>query len=255
MKSNKIRLSIAFCSVLILCALPFCANGAVESDQLLKQLIRSKKPGYVYDFAGVVQQRDATVIKSVSRTLEQKTGSQIKLVTLPSLKGGEIRDVATRLFEGWGIGQRGKDNGLLILMAQQEREIWIEVGYGLEGGLPDAVVGDIIDRIIIPAFKEGRYSEGLVNGTVRAAQLVAREYNVSLDGEMTGAPPDKREKRGISIIDILVFIGLGYLAIRHPFLFLMILSSGRGGRGGGGGFSGGGFGGGMSGGGGAGGRW
>ena len=234
-------------------------SGSSGSDALLNKLIREKQPGFVYDFAGLIDANDRQVIRTTLQQLEALTTAQVKVVTLPSLDGGEIRDFANRLFQGWGIGIKGKDNGVLLLMVQDERKIWIEAGYGLEGALPDGRVGRLLDENVIPDFKRGQFSAGLREGALAVAQIVAAEYKVSLPGGAapSSTPPQKSPLstifQGLLVLFFILF------AIRHPFLAMMLLSGGRGGGSsggfGGGGFSGGGFGGGLSGGGGAGRSW
>lgn len=228
--------------------------------------------GYVNDFAGVIDAGTAQRIEALALELQQKTGAQIALVTLKSLDGGDVQDTANRLFEAWGIGQKGKDNGLLFLDAIEERRIWIEVGYGLEGILPDGKVGGIRDQYIIPYLSQGDRPNGYWNGMVALASVIAADAGVELTGVPQVSPPrqSSRTARGIGgIIPILVFIILMILMGRRggrglwifPFLFLGGGGFGRGGWGGssfgGGSFGGGfgGFGGGMSGGGGAGGGY
>lgn len=236
------------------------ATALTETDRLLERLIQERQPGYVFDRANVIDRDDERVIAEMLRRLESLTTCQVKVVALPDLADGEIRDFANRLFEGWGIGQKDRDNGLLILMAAKERRIWIEVGYGLEAYLPDAKAGRLLDEYVIPRFKQGEFSEGLKQGTLATADILAKAYNVDLDARAVPAPKRIHSRGGrFRILDLLVVIAVIYIAIRHPILFLLFMGSGgiggsRGGFGGGG-FSGGGFGGGLSGGGGAGRGW
>lgn len=230
-------------------------RAAADPDRLLDRLAREQRPGFVFDFANVVPARQRGAIESLLLELEQKTGAQVKVVTLRSLEGGEIDDMAVRLYERWGIGHRGRDDGVLILAAMQERRARIEVGYGLEGAIPDARAGRMLDEYVLPHMRAGNPGDAMLGGAVAVARAVAHESGVTLSGRGTRAPPRQGERGVHPLIGLLVMIGIIYMAIRHPFLFLLLLSSGRGGRGfGGGGFGGGGFGGfggGMSGGGGA----
>ena len=105
------------------------------------------------DFAAVMGAQTAA-LETLLIELEQKTGAQVAIVTLPSLDGGEPADFAVRLFERWGIGQAGQGNGLLILTAIEDRAVRIEVGYGLEPIIPDGLAGRIMDERIIPFFSE-----------------------------------------------------------------------------------------------------
>jgi uncharacterized protein len=226
---------------------------------------RLQPSGYVSDYAGVIDPGDRASLESLLGELERKSGSQIGVVTLASLEGNEIRDFTNRLFERWGVGQRGKDNGILIVAAIEDRQIWVEVGYGLEPVIPDSRAGRILDQYVIPHFRAGNYGAGLVAGARQLAGIVAGEAGIELSGGPAAVVSPRelsREDRGIGCFGIIVIILLAILFIRHPFLFLLLLQAGGGrGRSGGGGFGGGGrggfggFGGGSSGGGGAGRSW
>lgn len=222
-----------------------------DSDSFLQRL---RPTGHVNDFASVMRSADRDATEGILTELEQKSGAQVAIVTLKSLDGGSIDDFSTRLFERWKIGQKGKDNGLLLVAAMDERKVRIETGYGFESVLPDAATGRLMDQYIVPAFRKGDYSGGLRSGAVALAAVAASAAGV----ELTGVPDQIRYTRaaqghrGGGILQIIILIILVIAVIRHPWLLLFMLSSGGGSRGGGfggGGF--GGFGGGMSGGGGA----
>ncbi len=233
--------------------------GAAQSDALLERLAFR---GLVNDFAGVIGS-EAASIENVLRELEQKTGTQVAIVTLSSLEGGEIDDFAVRLFETWGIGQSGEDNGVLLLAAIEDREVRIEVGYGLEPLIPDALAGRILDEAVLPAFRQEQYGAGMAAGAATLALLVANSAGVELTGTIAAPAPVAQTRNPLGgLLRFIVLLFLLPFIIRNPWLALMLFSSGRMGRGfggggfgrgGGGGF--GGFGGGMSGGGGAGRSW
>ena len=219
--------------------------------------------GYVSDFAGVINDAQEDQIRSLAGIIEQKTSAQIAVVTIPSLEGESLEYYANELFTKWGIGQKGKDNGVLIILAVKERKLWIETGYGLEAILPDGKCGQISREVIIPHFKNGDYSNGLLAGAATIAQVIAADAGIALfeEGSMQPRPAVGRHgRRKLTLVQrlfrIIIFFILAIVFIRHPFLFLLFLSGPRGGFGGGGFSSGsGGFGGGMSGGGGGGGSW
>lgn len=223
-----------------------------ETDRLLNSL---KPAGYVSDFANVMTSADRAAVERTLTELEQKCGAQAAVVTLKSLEGGQIDDFASRLFARWGIGQKGKDNGLLLIVAVEDRKVRIETGYGFEGTLPDAAAGRLIDQIIRPAFRAGDYSGGLRKGAEALASVVASASGVELTGiqnqeRYSSLPP--RDQKGGGIFQLIIFVIMIIVVIRHPWLLLLFMGGGGGSRGGGfggGGF--GGFGGGMSGGGGA----
>ncbi len=242
--------SIVF--VLLASLLPLRA----DSDRLLQSL---KPTGYVSDFAGVMQPSDRAVVEKVLTELEQKTGVQVAVVTLRSLEGGQVDDFANRLFARWGVGQKGKNNGLLLLGAMQEgrgNRLRVEVGYGLEGTLPDAAAGRILDTFVVPGWTQGQYGSAMANGAVALAQRIASDRGVALSGAPTPTQAPAKE-RGLSWFHIILLLLFIPVVIRHPWILLFMLNGGGGSRGGGG-FGGGGggggfggFGGGMSGGGGA----
>lgn len=251
-------------SLILIAATP-CARG---SDRLLDSL----KPRYdhaVNDFANVIPSAEEHQIESMILELKQMTSAEIVVVTIPSLEGEQIDDFTNRLFEKWGIGQKGRDNGLMFLAAMQERQMRIEVGYGLEGAIPDSVAGRIRREVITPYFRAGQPGQGIVQGVAALSLEVATEYGVTLTGVAaqyrTQETRRSHKRTNSPILPILFFIFFIPFAIRHPFLAMFLLSGGRGGGyssgggfGGGGGFSSGGFGGfggGMSGGGGSSGGW
>ena len=163
--------------------------------------------------------------------LEQKTGAQVTVATFPSVEGGDVDGAAVDLFKAWGIGKKGKDNGVLILAAIEDHRARIEVGYGLEGVIPDSTAGSILRQEIFPEFKQGNYGQGLTNGAAAIAQLIAQDKGVTLTGQVSVTDGGSG--------------GLGFWGTIALFLVIFIILSAlnRRGRGGfwGGGFYGGGF--------------
>lgn len=230
----------------------------------------------VNDFADVVDPSIEQQLDHLSRSLQAATGDVIIVVTVPTIEPyADIREYAVKLFEnqGRGIGQRGRDNGALMLLAIKERRVWIEVGYGLEQWITDGYAGETSRDFMTPDFREGRYGAGLLKGAQRIAGRIAQGRGVALPG--IEIPEDQR-RRATDIpfsVLLLIFIALMLFSrrgggpgrgMRHwggpgwsgwssgvgPFGGGW---SGRGGGGFGGGF--GGFGGGRSGGGGGGAGW
>ena len=113
---------------------------------------------YVYDEANIIDRELEDYIVGVNRELEEKTGAQVVVAVVNSLDGLDINTYATSLFEKWKIGSKEYDNGLLMLVSHGDREIWIETGYGLEGALPAGIEKRIIDRDILPSFREDNYN-------------------------------------------------------------------------------------------------
>lgn len=217
-----------------------------------------KPIGFVNDFAGVMNSSDRQKLDSALNILAYKTGVEIAVATVASLDEIPIEDYAVDLYKTWGIGKKGKDEGALILVAPSERNVRIEVGYGLEGAINDAMAGRIIREQMIPLFKENAMSGGILAGTNALVSQVLKYKGIKPEDVWSGSYSVSFEHESSFLsttVKILFFILMIYLFIKHPWLFLLLISSGRGGgRGGfGGGF--GGFGGGLSGGGGASGRW
>lgn len=206
--------------------------------------------GYVNDFASVLSPEMLSALEEESGKFKQVSGIELAVVTVPSLEGMTVEDYAVKLFENWKIGQKGKDNGLLFLIAPTEHKARIEVGYGLEGTLNDAKATRLLRDYFVPYAKEGKFNAAV-------GKTVVAIYK-TFEGE--GQPQTRKKKsKQNPFVTFLIVIVLIYLGIRHPWLLLFFLSSsgrsggGSGGFGGGGGF--GGFGGGSSGGGGGSSSW
>jgi uncharacterized protein len=232
---------------------------------------------YLNDFARVVDAGTAAQINALCAEVEQKTKAQIAVVTIRSLGGAEAPDFANRLFKKWGVGDKERDRGVLILLAVDDRKYWIEVGYGLEPILPDGKVGGF-GREIVPTLREGRYGAALLTLTDRVAETIAADAGVQLTGlqprEQPVTSPPTNNFPWLFFLLFVFFVLLPALSMfgrrsgcapgcgcLFPFLWGGLGGGGRsrdwggfgGGSYGGGGF--GGFGGGSSGGGGAGGSW
>ena len=214
--------------------------------------------GYVVDQSGIIDSATQSRIEAWALELKQKTSAEVSVVTVDSTEPLSIEEYAVNLFQRFGLGQKGKDNGVLILVAYKDHRMKIEPGYGLEGAITDAYCSQIINGIMAPEFKQGNFSGGIEKGTAAIVTLVAKEYNVNLSGV---PQPDYQENQGGSVWTLLFFacIFLSFALSRGGFVPLFIGGGygGGGGYSGGGGFSGGfgGFGGGMSGGGGSSGSW
>jgi uncharacterized protein len=229
--------------------------------------------GYVNDYANALSYDTESRLNSIMGELERKTTAQVAVLIIDTISPFDIETYAVKLFEKWGIGRKGKDNGVLLLIAIKDRALRIEVGYGLEGAIPDAMAKIIIEDYIVPSFKKGDFDTGVLKGAVGIAKLVAREYNIELS-DLDKLPvevplpekPSALESFG-NLIFTLILIIL-FISLRTGFFWWWFLIPGShrrrggywygGGAGGNsGGFGGGfgGFGGGMSGGGGASGGW
>lgn len=213
--------------------------------------------GAVNDFAHVIPAGEAQELESYLDDFQAKTGNAIVVVTVPSVEGADVDRAAVELFQAWGIGQKGKDNGILILASINDRRARIEAGYGLEGVVTDADAGDILRQEVYPSFKQQQYGQGLANGVQALVQLIQRDGGQPQANVDDGSLPVGEM---IKII-LIILVVLVYLFIRIRFGgwwgggFYGGGGWGGGGWGGGGGGGFGGFGGGGSGGGGASGGW
>ncbi len=238
--------------------------------------------GPVTDLAGILDGGTRQRLVQIIEEVRARTTAEIAILTVQSTAPETLEGYSVAVFDRWKIGKRGQDNGLLLLVAVQDRRLRITTGYGLEGILPDGKVGEIRDREILPSFRAGRYAEGLLRGTEALAAVILAQGKESAPGSPPTARP-ARHRSGLWSGSTGLLLGLFILLV----LFSAALSAmerrtsprGRGGprRGGfwgpfwlgtgsggsfggwsGGGFSSGsfgGFGGGSTGGGGAGGGW
>jgi len=249
-------------------ALAVAAAGLQTPDATLPELTQP-----VNDFAQVIDASSAAALDEMIRSLKNASGDVVVVATVPTIAPyGDIREYANKLFEnhGRGIGDKGKDNGLLILLAVNERKVWVEVGYTLEQWVTDGFAGETSRLYMVPQFRDGDYGGGLRNGAARIITRIAEGRNVVLQGVPRVTQPQTGTPIPISGL-ILLFIAIlvlsrigggprsgvrrwgaspwsGWSSGVGPF---------GGGGGGGGGFGGGfgGFGGGSSGGGGGGASW
>ena len=214
----------------------------------------SRPTGYVNDDAGVLSERARSAIEGVMTELQQKTGAEVAVVTAASLDGRDVAEVAEKLFHEWGIGSKSKNDGVLLLVAPTDRRARIEVGYGLEGLIPDGRAGRILDEQAVPRFRAGDIEGGVAATALTIAEIIAVDRGVTL----TGVAPLRPEPKSSSNLLLIILFIAALIVFRRPWMLLyMMTAGGRGGRGGGwpggsGGFGGfGGFGGGSFGGGGA----
>src|SRR5476649_1589240 len=135
--------------------------------------------GYVVDQSGIIDSAAQSRIEGWILELKQKTSAEVAVVTVDSTEPLSIEEYTVNLFQRFGIGQKGRDNGVLLLVAYKDHHMRIEVGYGLEGAITDAYSSRIINTVMRPAFKEGNYSEGIEKGAGALVSLIAREYNVT----------------------------------------------------------------------------
>lgn len=163
--------------------------------------------GRVVDDAEVLSPGARERITELSRQHEEKTSNQLAVLTVTTLESESIEEYAVRVFENWKLGQQGKDNGVLLVIAPQERRMRIEVGYGLEGTLPDAIASRIIRDVITPQFKNGDYDAGVVEG-VRALVTVLEGDTPRAAQSVQDAAPIADEKFWKRVLAFCVVFGL-----------------------------------------------
>ncbi len=215
---------------------------------------------YVNDFAGVLDAATQSRLNDLCRQVDEKAQAQIAVVAVKSLEGEDVFNYAVDLYQKWGIGAKGKDRGVLILVATDDHKYWTTVGYGLESILPDGKVGGF-GREMVPVLRSGDYAGAVTLMTTRVASVIAQDAGVTLDN----APPLPMSRRrpasgdgpsaGV-VVFIVIFIVFSILrailrggrrgwrggsGFWSGILWAMLFSNMGGGRGG---FGGGGFGGG-----------
>lgn len=212
---------------------------------------------WVTDLGDFLTDGEETLISARLAGFADTTSTQIIVVTLPSLEGGDAGDYAVRLGRAWGVGQGEKDNGVVVLVSREDRQLYIATGLGLEGAIPDIVAGRIVRDVMVPAFREGNFYDGIAGAVDKLMLAAAGEYTVDPSSDGDGIPFQVIVIIFIVVIIIVIAVsaahdehdgdgGRRYRSQSGP----VIIWGGDWGGGRRGGFSGGGFGGGGFGGGG-----
>ena len=190
-------------------------SAAFDSAQA-EQGTLPKPAGRITDLANVIDAGTESELDRRLDQLEQTTSHEVAVVTVPSLGGAPVEDYAVRLFKEWGIGQAKQDNGVLVLVAPNEREMRIEVGYGLEGILPDGLAGEIVRDNFIPRFRDNDYNGGIRDGVLRVADIVEKQQVLTpeeLARFNQSSGDDFPEWAIIPFFGIFVTIGFGMMGI------------------------------------------
>jgi len=211
------KTTVALCALLLLAAVAMAADFAALAPQ-----------GYVSDYAGVVDPTAKAALEQYCALVEARTGAQIAVLTVPSLQGEQVEDVANSVFRKWGVGKKGANEGVLLLLATQDRRWRMEVGYGLEPILPDGFVGGV-GRTMSPFLRELRYGDALTEAVQAIGARIAEAKGVTIDGAL----PKAARPRSRSIPFPLIIFGV--------MMLLWLIGALRGGRGGRSGGSGTGF--------------
>jgi uncharacterized protein len=184
--------------LLCLAVLLPCAAAAMEVPALR---------GRVNDHGGMLSPETESRIETLLKELEEKDSTQVAVLTVPSLEGDSLEDFSMRVAERWKIGRKGFDNGVILVIARDDRKVRIEVGYGLEGRLTDLTAGRIIRDRIVPEFRAGRFDQGVLNGVVALAEVVRGEF------QAPAQPPTGPPASGVEDLMpfVLVFLFLVYM--------------------------------------------
>jgi len=192
----------------VLCACIVTAAAGGRAQELPPELTAP-----VNDFANVIDASSEQAMTSLIRSLQQASGDVVVVATVDTVQPyGDIREYAVKMFEnrGRGIGQKGKDNGLLILLAVRDRQVWIEVGYDLEQFITDGFAGETSRQYMVPEFRRGDFGAGLLAGTSRVIARIAEARNVTLQGvrpaRRRDMPPDAGSMRSVIVTLIVFFI-------------------------------------------------
>lgn len=169
--------------------------------------------GKVNDFAAVLEPAEREALSHQLADLERTTSAEVAVVTMPTLGDRTVEEYATALFNTWGIGKTDRDNGVLILVAVRDRAMRIEVGYGLEGILPDGLTGAIIRESFLPRFRNDDYRTGLLEGTARVIDVVRRNETLTADERtaLERAAQDEGKSWAFAAF-AAIFVGVGAFA-------------------------------------------
>lgn len=195
-RPSSLRIFIFLAAVTIFTALIICA-GAEPLTSIPNP--RTRDGTWVTDLPGALRADTVARLNITIGDVERASGVEMAVVVIKSLDGRSVEEVAVKLFELWGIGKKNKDNGLLLLWSTGDRRVRVEVGYGLEGALPDGKVGAILDSHVIPRFKAGDFDRGILDG-VDALLRVARNEPI----ELASAKSESYERPGWGIFPLLL---------------------------------------------------
>ncbi len=170
----------------------------------------------VNDYAQILSPATVSQLESILTDLENTDSTQIVVLTIPSLEGASLEDLSLKTVEKYQIGQKGFDNGALLLIARDDRKLRIEVGYGLEGTLTDMVSGQIIRNVITPRFRNGNFNQGVIDGVGAIISVVKGEYQaVARSGQNSSGSSDTG-----GLITSLVFISFFFGSMFRTNKFL-----------------------------------
>lgn len=254
-ESNRRWPALLLIAVVLICGLGLLgsvipSSATALSDKPVTAADLEKPNGYVQDYAGILSDTSKGQLNALGKELQEKTGAQFAVVVIPSLNGSDLETLGLDILRTWGVGSAKKNDGMVFLVAVNDRKMRTEIGYGLEGIIPDGLSGEVQRQVIRPYFKDGNFEEGIKAGMFQYASLIAKQSNATLT-PIEGLAPITFDANGRDIpekdIDNMFFFVVVFLFI----LFSIIgrKTRGSGGSSGGGfyfGTSSGGFGGGDS---------
>jgi uncharacterized protein len=170
--------------------------------------------GRVNDIAGILSPGTVTSLEALLKAHEDSTSNQVAVLTISSLEGDPIEEYSIRVVDAWKLGQKGKDNGVLLLVARDDRKVRIEVGRGLEGDLPDITCGSIIRKQILPRFKEGDYDAGVTDGIQAILAAIRGSYKA------------EEEESGFGDFWGALFASLMFLVVVGLFTLIALFTKG-----------------------------
>jgi uncharacterized protein len=183
--------------------------------------------GFVNDFANVISAEDERAMQGIISAVREQTGAEIAVVTVESMAPyPTIEDFGLALADAWGVGGAADENGVILIVALEEREVRIEVGYGLEGAIPDGRAGSILDDYVLPDLRNNNFGAGLLNGVAAIAQVVADEYGVTLTGVEPQARASGDDGSTLDLSDLFYVVFL-LLFVGGRWFFWPLLFVGR----------------------------
>lgn len=181
-------------------ALAMATPLVLSSSVAIALQVPDRPTGYVNDYAGLLSEGTRQGLEAKLAEFEKETSNQVVVAIFPGLEGEVLEDFSIRLAEKWKVGQKGRDNGVILLVFKNNRKLRIEVGYGLEGALPDALASQIIHREIVPAFKQADFDKGVEAG-VNAIISATRGEHKALPGSGTRS----QEKASIAFVLMVLY--------------------------------------------------
>lgn len=214
-KGRKTKMQIFSFAFFLICLIGiFLINSTTKASATI---VKPTSQFYVNDYANILSSETEQYIMNTNVELQKKTGAQIVVVTVKSLEGKSIEDYANELFNSWGIGDKTKENGLLLLCSYGDRQFRVEVGYGLEGKLPDGKTGRMQDEYIIPYLKENKFDEGIKNGYSAFLKEVADEYGATITGSEVASKRSVSAGSQLQIIIPFILFSIFITILRIKF--------------------------------------